>query len=115
MSARGFMTSTTRTSWEGPRQGDQFAAGLGQRARQVVGRHFGGAPERSRCGRTEPGAGAVALSTRRFGVVHALLTVQVGVRHAQTRQHRTLEAFHGLGLIIADVIVSEKVQNAVHR
>ena len=43
------------------------------------------------------------------------LTDQIGVGNTQFRQHRSLETFHGLGLIIAYVVVSEKMQNTVHR
>ena len=43
------------------------------------------------------------------------LTDQIGVGNTQLRQHRSLETFHGLGLIIAYVVVSEKMQNTVHR
>eukprot|EP01036_Dinobryon_divergens_P048702 gene48702-biopygen39600 len=42
------------------------------------------------------------------------LTDQIGVGNTQFRQHSSLEIFHDLSLIIADVIVSEKMQNAVH-
>ena len=40
---------------------------------------------------------------------------RVGIGDTQSGQHRTLEALHRLGFIIADVIVSEKMQNAMHR
>jgi hypothetical protein len=41
-------------------------------------------------------------------------TGHVGIRDPHFGQQRTFKVFHDLGFIIADVIVSEKMPNAVH-
>ncbi len=110
MSARGFMTSPMRRSWKARAwlTNSPVAAvgGSGAAGSTAPG------PRRKRLSRAwkPPALGAASL-LRGSGSFMVSFTGPRGIRlvriwDSQSGQHDAFEAFHGLGLVIADVIVS---------